>query len=216
MMDEGLRRAVMERAVAAAVDLFETTDLACFLRGTRIETAEGMVAVEDLTDGMLISTMDRGLQPVLRVLSKTVGARGPLAPVRIETGVLGNDRPLLVSPHHRMLVTGWRAEILTGEVEVLAHAIDLVDDRRVRIEPQAEVEYFHLLFDRHEIIFAEGAPTESYHPFASDAGDVSPRTLDEIEAIFPGMGRQFWEGTLLGGTARPCATGAEARLLLAA
>jgi hypothetical protein len=215
-MEKGLRETVAERALALAVDLFQTTDLACFLRGTRIETAEGLVAVEDLRDGMLIETMDRGLQPVRRVLSKTVDGGGRLAPVRIEAGVLGNARAVLVSPHHRMVVSGWRAELLTGAPEVLAAAVDLIDGQRITIEPQAEAEYFHLLFDQHEIIFAEGAATESYHPFAEDAGELAPATLSEIEAIFPGMGLAFWEGTLLGGTARPCATSAEARLLLAA
>ena len=78
------------------------------------------------------------------------------------------------------------------------------------------VQYFHLLFDRHEIVFAEGAPTESYHPFAADAGKIAPDTLAELVTLFPELGTDFWEGTLLGGTVRPCATSAEARLLLAA
>lgn len=209
---------VGQQAVAAVLGLaeavFHRTDLACFARGTRIETAEGMVAVEDLRDGMLVETMDNGLQTLRRVLSKTVGGADHLAPVVIGAGVLGNSRPLRVSPHHRMVVTGWRAELLTGEPEVLAQARHLVDGLRVRVEPVAQVEYFHLLMDRHEILFAEGAPTESYHPFAHDAADLSPDTLAEIEAIFPDLGATFWRNTLLGGTARPCTTAAEAALLL--
>lgn len=215
-MDKDLREDVTERAIGIAVEMFRTTELACFLRGTRIETEDGLIAVEDLQEGMLVETMDRGLQPVRRVLSKTVDGMGPLAPVVIATGVLGNSRPIAVSPHHRMVVTGWRAELLTGEPEVLAAAVDLVDGARVRVVPQAEVEYFHLLFDRHEIVFAEGAPTESYHPFAADAGKIAPDTLAELVTLFPELGTDFWAGTLLGGTVRPCATSAEARLLLAA
>lgn len=213
-----MRDMTREKAVETVLDLaeqvFHRTELACFARGTRIETAEGFVAVEDLRDGMLVETMDHGLQPVRRVLSKVVDGSGALAPVMIEAGVLGNVRPLRVSPHHRMAITGWRAELLTGEPEVLAEARHLVDGARVRTERVEEVEYFHLLMDRHEIIFAEGAPTESYHPFAADAEDLSPATLAEIEAIFPGLGIAFWEGTLLGGTARPCTSAAEAALLL--
>ena len=203
---------------AAALDLAErvflTTDLACFAAGTRIETAEGLIAVEDLREGMRVETMDRGLQPLRRVLAKTVSGMGALAPVVIEAGVLGNGRALRLSPHHRMVITGWRAELLTGEPEVLAKARDLLDGRRVRVEPVAEVTYFHLLFDRHEIVFAEGAASESYHPFADDAAELAPGTLAEIEAIYPDMGRAFWEGTLLGGTVRPCARPEEAALLL--
>ena len=203
---------------AAALDLAErvflTTDLACFAAGTRIETAEGLIAVEDLREGMRVETMDRGLQPLRRVLAKTVSGMGSLAPVVIEAGVLGNGRALWLSPHHRMVVSGWRAELLTGEPEVLAKARDLLDGRRVRVEPVAEVTYFHLLFDRHEIVFAEGAASESYHPFADDAAELAPGTLAEIEAIYPDLGRAFWEGTLLGGTVRPCARPEEAALLL--
>jgi hypothetical protein len=205
----------VDAALALAEQVFQTTELACFARGTRIETATGFVAVEDLRDGMMIETMDNGLRPVRRVLSKQVDGRGTLAPVEIAAGVLGNLRPVRVSPHHRMVVTGWRAELLTGEPEVLAAAADLVDGDRVQVVPVEQVEYFHLLFDRHEIIFAEGAATESYHPFAQDAKALAPDTLAELQAVFPDLGRAFWEGTLLGGTARPCASRDAAALLLA-
>lgn len=52
-----------------------------------------------------------------------------------------------------------------------------------------EVIYFHLLFDRHEIIFANGAPTESFFPGpeAMDALDRDQRV--ESEAIFPDLQR---------------------------
>lgn len=203
-----------EAALDLAERLFMTTDLACFAEGTRIETAEGLVAVEDLREGMLVETMDRGLQPLRRVLAKPVSGMGALAPVVIEAGVLGNGRALRVSPHHRMVMSGWRAELLTGEAAVLAAARDLVDGRRVRVEPVAAVTYFHLLFDRHEVIFAEGAATESYHPFAEDAATLSPDALAEIDAIFPDLGMEFWEGTLMGGTVRPYARPDEAALLL--
>ncbi len=211
-----MQDARVDAAIALAVQVFETTELACFARGTRIETSTGFVAVEDLRDGMMIETMDNGLQPVRRVLSKVVDGRGALAPVVFAAGVLGNVRPVQVSPHHRMVVSGWRAELLTGEPEVLAAAIDLVDGERIAVLPVERVEYFHLLFDRHEIIFAEGAATESYHPFAHDATELAPATLAELDAVFPDMGVAFWEGTLLGGTVRPCANRAEAALLLQA
>lgn len=198
-------------ALLEAVDrIFAATALACLARGTRVETAAGLVAVEDIADGTLIETMDNGLQPVRRVLSKVVDGRGALAPVVIDAGVLGNAAPLRVSPHHRMAVTGWRAELLTGEVEVLAEARHLVDRWRVRVEPVAEVEYFHLLFDRHEIIFAEGAPTESYNPSAADAETLAPATLAELRALFPELDGDG----LLGRIVRPCASATEAALLL--
>lgn len=215
----------MARKLAERV--FLDTDMACFTAGTRIETAAGLVAVEDLRDGMLIETMDNGLQPLRRVLRKKVVGTGALTPVVIEAGVFGNARALRLSPHHRMVVSGWRAELLTGEPEVLAAAGDLVDGHRVRREEAAEVEYFHLLFDRHEIIFAEGAATESYHPFAGITDGMSPEVQQEFVAIFRELAPTFapdlmtvadlpfWEDTLLGATARPCARPEEAALLMA-
>ncbi|ESW61635.1 MAG: hemolysin-type calcium-binding region [Rhodobacter sp. CACIA14H1] len=195
----------------AAPEVFARTELACLVRGTRVETAAGLVAVEDIRDGMLVETMDNGLQPVRRVLSKVVDGTGALAPVVFDAGVLGNARSLRVSPHHRMMVTGWRAELATGEPEILVEARHLVDRAGVRVEPVASVEYFHLLFDRHEIVFAEGAPTESYHPFAADAASLSPATLAEIVAIFP----QAATALQACRPVRPCADAAEAALLLA-
>jgi len=201
------------RALGIAERVFQGTDLACFVAGTRIATDRGDVMVEDLQAGMQVWTMDHGVQPLRRVLGKRVDGTGVLAPVVIAAGVFGNQRPLRLSPHHRMLVSGWRAELLMGEAEVLAAARDLVDGTDIRVEPVAEVDYVHLLFDRHEIVFAEGAASESYHPFADDATVLAPETLAEIAAIFPDLGLAFWEDTLLGGTARPCARPEEAALL---
>jgi hypothetical protein len=199
----------VDAALALAVQVFQTTELACFARGTRIETAAGFVAVEDLRDGMMIETMDNGLQPVRRVLSKRVDGRGALAPVEIAAGVLGNVRAVRVSPHHRMVVTGWRAELLTGEPEVLAAAADLVDGDRVRVVAVEQVEYFHLLFDRHEIIFAEGAPVESLLADWLVRGALPPAQRAELEALFP----QLFEQAASPAPARPCLTVKEGRIL---
>lgn len=219
--------AYVEMARKLAERIFLGTDMACFTAGTRIETAEALIAVEDLREGMMIETMDNGLQPLRRVLRKRVAGTGALTPVVIEAGVFGNVRALRLSPHHRMVVSGWRAELMTGEAEVLAAAGDLVDGLRVRREEAAEVEYFHLLFDRHEIIFAEGAATESYHPAGGQAADLPDALRQEFVAIFREMAPThapewaalaalpFWEGTVLGAMARPCARPEEAALLLA-
>lgn len=193
-----------------ATRVFDQTDLACFVRGTRIETADGAMAVEDIADGTLIATADNGLQPVRRVLSKRVSGTGALAPIRIASGVFGNLRDLLVSPHHRMVVSGWQAELLTGEPEVLVAAGDLaIGSDRIHRDPAETVEYFHLLFDRHEIIFAEGAATESYHPLSHDAGERAPGTQAELRALFP----ELWAGHAELRAARPCIAPHEAALL---
>ena len=47
------------------------------------------------------------------------------------------------------------------------------------------VEYFHLLFDRHEIIYAEGAPTESLFTGPEALKSLSPEAREEILTILP-------------------------------
>ncbi|MFT6451936.1 MAG: hypothetical protein ACJA06_001423, partial [Halocynthiibacter sp.] len=76
----------------------------CFRAGTLISAARGLVPVESLIAGDKIQTLDNGYQPILWAGQSEVRGTGAMAPVRFETGVLGNDRPLFVSPQHRMLM----------------------------------------------------------------------------------------------------------------
>lgn len=136
----------------------------CFVTGTLIETPDGPRRIETLRAGDLVTTADRGPQPLVWAGGRTVLGRGAGAPVRFAPGVLGNDRPLLVSQQHRMMLTGWQVELLFGTEEVLAAARHLVNGDEVSLMPAGLVGYHHLLFERHEIIFAEGAPSESFRP----------------------------------------------------
>lgn len=170
----------------------------CVQRGTMIDTASGPIAVEDLQLGTRVRTVDSGYQPVRwigsRVLDREDLNHAPeLRPIRLSKGSLAPGSPsrdLLVSPQHRILMTGWKAELYFGQPEVLAPAKALVNDRDIRIARDVEdVEYFHILFDRHEIMMTNGAPTESFFPgdYVLDALD---RTIqDELYAIFPHLER---------------------------
>jgi hypothetical protein len=120
-----------------------------------------------------------------------VPAQGRLAPVRIAAGALGNARDLLVSPQHRMLLTGWKARLHLGEAEVLAAAAMLVNDSTIRRETGGTVEYFHMLFDSHEIVWAEGAPSESFHPGEQSWSALDRAARDEILALFPELDAGF-------------------------
>ncbi len=104
----------------------------CFAAGTRIATPGGEVPIEHLHPGDLVLTHDHGPQPLVWTGHRRVFARGALSPITFAAGVLGNQRALTVSPQHRMLVTGWRAELMFGEPSVLVRAKDLVDGDRVR------------------------------------------------------------------------------------
>ncbi|TRD15283.1 Hint domain-containing protein [Palleronia caenipelagi] len=167
------------------VNFAEIESVICFARGTRIRTARGEVAIEDLSEGDLIETKDHGLQPLRWIRSSVVPAMGNLAPVLIQKGTLGNARDLMVSPQHRMLLTGWQAELLFGEPEVLAPATGLVNDKTIRRLEGGVVEYFHMLFDTHQIVFAEGAPSESFHPGEQGMSWLDEAAREEIYTLFP-------------------------------
>lgn len=171
----------------------------CFVRGTMIETDTGPMAVEALKSGDMIVTAD-GRLSVLRVaMRRTVAAaevaQNPtLAPVRIRAGALGNGMPyrdLLVSRQHRMLVTSTICERMFGTSEALVAAVKLTGLPGIDVvEDAAEVEYFHLVFKTHEVVFAEGAPSESFYPGPEALKTLSPAAKREIVTLFPELGRK--------------------------
>ena len=194
-----------------SVDLvdFEET-VPCFTRGTCIATPRGDVPAERLRVGDPVLTLDHGPQPVRLVARRKVDGRARFAPVRFAPGVLGNPRALLVSPQHRVLVQGWRAELLFGEPEVLVAALHMVDGDRVTRAPVDAVDYIHLAFDRHEIVYSEGALTESFNPGAALL--KRDRALrSELAALFPEAVSSV--AGQLHPAARPGMRGTEARAL---
>ncbi len=179
-----------------------TVQIVCFCRGTRIATPAGPRRVETLSPGDLVDTLDNGAKPIL-----WIGRRhhawdsGPDSgkPVQISEGALGEglpERDLKVSPQHRILVPD-------GEGQALVAATHLSDLAGVRVmHGRREEEYFHLLLDRHEVLFAEGAPAESFYPGAAAVAALSPlerRAIAEtavqvIEDDGAGQARPFMPG----------------------
>ncbi len=160
----------------------------CFAAGTLIETDTGLRPVEQIAVGDLVRTLDNGFQPVRWTGQRTVSGHGILAPIEIAEGALGNQRRLVVSPQHRMLVGGWRAEIYFGQEQVLLAAVHMVNDRTIRQVARQRVLYVHLAFDRHEVIFAEGIPSESLYLGETALNSLSANQRTEIESIFPELG----------------------------
>jgi hypothetical protein len=157
----------------------------CLAGGTLVATPAGPRPIESLARGDLVETRDAGAIPIRWIGSRRVVGRGALAPVRIRRGALGNRRDLWVSPNHRMLLTGARAEILFGEAEVLVAAKHLVNDGTIRVVPRPAIDYFHLMFDDHQIIFAEGCATESLYPGGEALKGLSEESRREILDLFP-------------------------------
>ncbi|WP_300513928.1 Hint domain-containing protein [Aliiroseovarius sp.] len=172
----------------------QPTGVICFTPGTRIRTADGDVPVEYLSEGDRILTRDNGPQEVLwighrRISGARLYAMPQLRPVRIRAGALGIDRPdgdLIVSPQHSMLITGPKAKALFNTPEVLVAAQDLIDDRRVHVDHSLrEVTYFHLLLERHEVVWANGLATESFHPALTALDAVDPVQRARLVEMFP-------------------------------
>lgn len=174
----------------------------CFVAGTRIATPHGFARVEDLAIGDALVTYPTAKAAtssarILRIFQRKLSAvdlaaSARLRPIRIAAGALGcglPERDLWVSRQHRMLLRSRIAERMFGVEEVLMPAIKLVGLPGITVdESVSEVTYFHILMPKHEVIFAEGAPTESLFtgPGAFDA--LSPEARVEILTLFPELG----------------------------
>lgn len=183
----------------------------CFVRGTLIETADGPVPVEDLKSGDLVRTKDRGFQPLRWVGHRTVPASGDFAPILIRKGALGNTEDLRVSPQHRMLLSGWRAEMYFGVPEALAAAKHLVNDETILQQQGGEVEYYHIMFDQHELVYAAGIESESFNPGQLGWGTLPEASRQEILKLFPQLRKNGIEA--YGASVRPALKAHEARAL---
>ena len=175
--------------------------LTCYVSGTLIATDKGDQPIENLGVGDRVITRDHGYQPIRWIGQSRVRAQGKLAPVRIMAGALGPNCPaqdLLISRQHRMLLGSRVCERMFGASEILVPAIKLTELPGVYIEENEDsITYLHLMTDQHDVIYAEGAPSETMlsGPNAKDA--LSDEALDELEAIFPDL----WENPAI--PARP-------------
>ncbi|MCV2447004.1 Hint domain-containing protein [Paracoccus sp. DMF] len=190
----------------------------CFTAGTLIDTPRGTVAVETLTVGDLVLTADHGAQPIRwigrrRFDAGKLAANPALVPVRIKAGALGPNQPaadLLVSPQHRILLRSRIARRMFGTDEILVAAKQLLLIEGVDLAHDLEaVEYVHLLFDRHEVVQANGAATESLYLGPQALESLPAKAVAEIMAIFPELAERLHEP--LG--ARLLASGRQARKL---
>lgn len=170
------------------------TLVVCFVRGTLIETENGMRPIEELDTGDRVMTRDNGIKQIrwigsTKLCAKTLAASHNLRPIRIKVGALGENTPskdLLVSPQHRVLVRSRIAQRMFGAMEILVPAKQLCQLDGIDVaEDLAEVEYFHFLFDQHEVVYSNGAETESLYPGPQALKSVGVAAREEIFALFP-------------------------------
>ncbi len=198
----------------------ERPSVICFTPGTRLRTEAGDIAIEDLSPGDKILTRDDGPQEVLwtghrRMSGARLFAMPDQRPIRLRRGALGVDRPqddLVVSPEHRVLVTGRAAVDLWGEPEVLVRAADLVGDRHITVDHSLrETWYIHLMLDRHEVIWANGLEVESFHPGFMGLENLTGMQLESLLELRPELGQN---ADLYGPAARRMVNRAEAAILM--
>ncbi len=158
-----------------------------FTRGTHITMASGeQRPIEDLKIGDRVLTRDDGVQAVRWIGQSTVRAVGEFAPICIRAGALNNDHDLIVSPDHRLFIYQREDRLGAGRSELLVKARHLVNGDTVRVQDGGFVDYFQLLFDGHQIIYAEGIAAESML-IDSRTKAVLPQELsDAMGDVIPG------------------------------
>ena len=188
------------------------TTIPCFVAGTLIDTPGGRMPVERLAPGDQVLTVDSGAQPLRWIGRREVAAEGNMAPIRIAANTFGEHDTLHVSPQHRILIQDERAELLFGEKEFLIAAKDLIDDHNVIWDKSGgTVEYVHLLFDTHQVVFSNGLPSESFLPGPQTMQGFEPQIVNEICQIFPELDPQTGAG--YSPSARQSLKGYEAHVL---
>jgi hypothetical protein len=163
------------------------SSIPCFVAGTMILTEQGERPVESLAAGDKIVTADFGSQVLIwhgvaRLTRRDVLADARLLPVEICPGALGQGVPLRtvrLSQQHRVLLSGWMIELNFGVEEALVPAKALLGMPGVTLgRVEDGIDYHHLLFERHEIIFADGMLCESlFRPAASEHNDEIVRRM---------------------------------------
>ncbi|AUH35446.1 hemolysin [Paracoccus tegillarcae] len=174
----------------------EDVEIICFANGSQIETELGPRPVEQLNVGDLVATKDQGLMPIRWIGRKnldaaTLKANPGLFPIRIGAGALGKnnpDRDLLVSPQHRVLVNSKIARRMFGSDEVLVAAKHLTALENVEVATDvAELAYFHILVDGHEIVTANNLACETLFPGPITRKNIGDAAWEEVTTLFPDL-----------------------------
>jgi hypothetical protein len=152
----------------------------CYCRGTLIRTDRGEVPVEDLAIGDKIVTKAGTAQPIKWMgrrsyAGRFIMGRTDILPICIKAGALDDDVPrrdLWISTHHALFL-----EDVLIEAKDLVNGVSIVQAERVK-----NVDYFHVELDAHDVIFAEGAPSES---FLDDDSRAMFHNAHEFDALYP-------------------------------
>jgi len=166
----------------------DNTGVVCFAEGTRILTPRGAVPIELLRRGDRVVTRDNGPREIVWIGRRTLGtaalvANPKLRPIRLAPELTGGTAPLVVSPQHGVVLG------IDGEERLVraTHLASMEGGRARVMQGCRRVTYLHLMFDAHQIVFADDAPAESFFPGPYALGALPRGALDEITSLFPGL-----------------------------
>ncbi|HEY1935604.1 MAG TPA: Hint domain-containing protein [Acetobacteraceae bacterium] len=189
-LNSGMTRDISSVDLAMLEDVgLPVTAPVCYVRGTRIATPVGDVAIEELRVGDSVLTAGSAAVPIKWIGRRRVDCRRHMQPeqvfpVRICANAFAQGVPkrdLLVSPQHAIYAEA-----------VLIPARCLINGRTVAQVESATVEYFHIELDSHNLLLAEGLPAESY----LDVGDRGRfENGDAPLVLHPDFSSLAWEGS---------------------
>ncbi|HEY0913017.1 MAG TPA: Hint domain-containing protein, partial [Bradyrhizobium sp.] len=153
---------------------------ACYCPGTLILTSRGERPIEQLAIGDRLVTRSGARRRIRWIGRRSYAGRFAagqkhILPICIKAGALEAGLPrrdLWISPQHAMYLEG-----------VLIEAKDLTNGVSIVQADQVEkVEYFHVELETHDVIFAEGALSES---FLDDGSRGIFHNAPEYHALYP-------------------------------
>ena len=175
----------------AATDIDDPTEQVtvapCYCSGTLILTDRGEVPVEDLAIGDKVVTLS-GVAQAIRWIGRRaydgrfIAGNRQVLPIRIAPGAIADGVPareLSVSPNHAMYIDG-----LLVQAEHLINRVTIAQAEAVEA-----VEYFHIELDDHDIVFAEGAPAET---FVDCDNRLMFRNGAQYSTLYPNDDRPSW------------------------
>ena len=167
--------------------------MVCFTNDTMIDTPSGVRPIQELRLGNLVNTQN-GPKEIRWIGKRRVSGteqrlNHKLRPVTISAGALGGgipNAPLHVSRQHRMLARSPIAERMFGTSDVFLAAIKLTELDGIFVDQDLRnVTYYHILFDEHQVVFANGAPSESLFTGPEAMRAISPEAQEELRMLFP-------------------------------
>jgi hypothetical protein len=131
----------------------------CFCRGTRIAAERGEIPVQALAVGDRVRTLSGAVKPIIWIgIGRDLVTRAnKLArPVIVQRGALADNVPI-----RDLYLTHGHALFFDGALIAVEH---LINHRTILWDERAQVvEYYHIELEDHDVVLADGAPTETYY-----------------------------------------------------